>query len=127
MRNSALTSRYAEQARIMNDRPSSARLAHPTHIGRELSHHGVLIETDALMPKKPRLDKPADWTGHWWLPEDPDNTVAGVLRYDPAAGLRLDLIGGFENRILRPIKHGSPSGRAPGPGPWSSVSPTTKR
>lgn len=58
------------------------------------------------MPEKPRLDKAADWTGHWWLPEDPDNTVAGVLRYDPADGLRLDLIGGFEDRILRPIEHG---------------------
>lgn len=58
------------------------------------------------MPEKPRLDKSADWTGHWWLPENTENVVPGVLRYDPAGGLGLDLIGGFEDRILRPIKHG---------------------
>lgn len=58
------------------------------------------------MTEKPRLDKPADWTGHWWLPEMPEAAVPGVLRYDPENGLRLDLIGGFEDRILRQVAPG---------------------
>lgn len=58
------------------------------------------------MADAPRLDKPAEWTGHWWLPEDPERAVPGVLRYEPGEGLRLALIGGFENRITRPIEGG---------------------
>ena len=35
------------------------------------------------MPDKRRLDESAEWTGHWWLPEEPDRVIPGVLRYDP--------------------------------------------
>ncbi|GAB2473652.1 hypothetical protein GCM10027030_05210 [Luteococcus sediminum] len=58
------------------------------------------------MADAPRLDKPAEWTGHWWLPEDPQRAVPGVLRYEPGAGLTLSLIGGFEDRILQPLEGG---------------------
>lgn len=58
------------------------------------------------MTEAPRLDKPAEWTGHWWLPDDPERTVPGVLRYQPGEGLLLSLIGGFEDRIMRPIEGG---------------------
>lgn len=58
------------------------------------------------MPERPRLDQTAEWTGHWWLPEAPEDTVPGVLRYDPVDGLRLELIGGFEDRIMREIPSG---------------------
>lgn len=58
------------------------------------------------MPDKPRLDKSAEWTGHWWLPDAAESTVPGVLRYDPVDGLRLDLIGGFEDRVLRQVRPG---------------------
>lgn len=58
------------------------------------------------MADAPRLDKPAEWTGHWWLPEDPEHVVPGVLRYEPGDGLRLSLIGGFEDRILQPMEGG---------------------
>ena len=61
---------------------------------------------EGRMPEKPRLDKSAEWTGHWWLPEDPEAAVPGILRYDPVEGLRLDLIGGFEDRILRAVAEG---------------------
>lgn len=58
------------------------------------------------MAEAPRLDLPTEWTGHWWLPDDPDRAVPGILRYKPGEGLRLSLIGGFEDRILRPIENG---------------------
>lgn len=58
------------------------------------------------MAEAPRLDKPSEWTGHWWLPEDPERAIPGVLRYVPGDGLRLSLIGGFEDRITRPIDGG---------------------
>jgi hypothetical protein len=35
------------------------------------------------MPDKRRLDESAEWTGHRWLPEEPDRVIPGVLRYDP--------------------------------------------
>jgi hypothetical protein len=45
------------------------------------------------------LDKAGEWAGLWWLPDDPDEQVPGVLRYDPEGGLSLSLIGAFEDRI----------------------------
>jgi len=48
---------------------------------------------------------PQEWTGHWWLPGVPDQTVPGVLRFGPNDGLTLSLIGGFESRVLH--RHGS--------------------
>lgn len=53
--------------------------------------------------KEPNLHDPAEWTGHWWLPADPETVVAGVLRFEPNHGLTLSLVGGFEDRILRQI------------------------
>jgi hypothetical protein len=41
-----------------------------------------------------------EWAGEWWLPEDPEHRVPGVLRYDAADELRLSLIGAFEDRIM---------------------------
>lgn len=42
----------------------------------------------------------SEWAGEWWLPEDPDRRVPGVLRYNAEDGLRLTLIGAFEDRII---------------------------
>jgi hypothetical protein len=36
----------------------------------------------------------------WWLPDDPDQPIPGVLRYSPDDGLVLSLIGAFEDRIM---------------------------
>lgn len=46
------------------------------------------------------LEDPAEWVGLWWLPDDPDEQVPGVLRYDSEIGLVLSLIGAFEDRIM---------------------------
>lgn len=53
------------------------------------------------MTSESRLDHPGGWTGHWWLPDDPETVVPGILRYDPADGLDLTLIGGFDARVVR--------------------------
>jgi hypothetical protein len=52
------------------------------------------------------LDESGEWAGLWWLPDEPDDRVPGVLRYDPEGGAVLSLIGTFEDRIL--------SSRSPG-------------
>jgi hypothetical protein len=46
------------------------------------------------------LDESGEWAGLWWLPDEPDDQVPGVLRYDPEGGVVLSLIGTFEDRIL---------------------------
>lgn len=46
------------------------------------------------------LDEAGEWAGLWWLPDDPDERVPGVLRYDAEGGLWLSLIGAFEDRIM---------------------------
>lgn len=46
------------------------------------------------------LDGAGEWAGLWWLPDDPDERVPGVLRYDAEDGLSLSLIGAFEDRIM---------------------------
>ena len=33
--------------------------------------------------------------GWFFLPEDPDNRVPGVLKWDPAKGAEIELMGGF--------------------------------
>lgn len=46
------------------------------------------------------LDEASEWAGFWWLPDEPDLRVPGVLRYAPEDGLVLSLIGTFEDRIM---------------------------
>ena len=45
------------------------------------------------------LDEVGEWAGLWWFPDDPDERVPGILRYDAEGGLSLSLIGAFEDRI----------------------------
>ncbi|WP_337007373.1 MULTISPECIES: HEPN domain-containing protein [unclassified Microbacterium] len=54
-----------------------------------------------------QLSEPNDWTGHWWLPEEPDKKVPGVLSFKPESGLRLRLIGGWDYHVTRPGLNGS--------------------
>jgi hypothetical protein len=46
------------------------------------------------------LDEPGEWAGLWWLPEEPENQIPGVLRYLPDGKLELSLIGAFEERLM---------------------------
>lgn len=68
------------------------------------------------MPNNPlNLDEAREWAGVWWLPDEPNEKVPGVLRYDPEEGLSLSLIGTFEDRIITT----DPSG-------WSAVHAGTR-
>ncbi len=51
------------------------------------------------------LDGSYEWSGHWWLPGNPDNKVDGALRYDKHKGLELSLIGGFDDRSIERSSH----------------------
>ena len=41
--------------------------------------------------------KPFERMGEWWLPENPDRRVSGVLTYGPEDGFSLKLIGSFKD------------------------------
>ena len=43
-----------------------------------------------------KLSEQHIFKGYWWLPDNPDNKVAGVLTYTPGEKLVLELIGAFE-------------------------------
>lgn len=45
------------------------------------------------------LDEAVEWAGLWWLPDDPDKQVPGILRYDGEGSPSVALIGAFEDRI----------------------------
>ena len=68
------------------------------------------------MSKEPWLHEPHEWSGHWWLPEAPDEICAGVLRYAADGGLTLSLVNGFEDQVLR----------QDGPGTWAVVEGTRR-
>lgn len=46
------------------------------------------------------LAESREWAGLWWLPDNPDERVPGVLSYDPYGGISLSLIGAFEDRVV---------------------------
>ena len=58
------------------------------------------------MNRQPWLTEPAEWTGRWWLPDDPETVIAGVLRYQPDNGPVLSLVGGFSEQSLVEIEGG---------------------
>lgn len=52
------------------------------------------------------LDEAGEWAGLWWLPDDPDKQVPGILRYDGEGSPSLALIGAFEDRITSDLAPG---------------------
>jgi len=38
-----------------------------------------------------------EYSGDWWLPEDPDNEISGTLTYSSQSGAHLALIGSFKD------------------------------
>lgn len=43
-----------------------------------------------------KLSEQHIFKGYWWLPENPEDRVAGVLTYTPGEKILLELIGGFK-------------------------------
>ncbi|GAB3131996.1 ApeA N-terminal domain 1-containing protein [Marisediminicola antarctica] len=52
------------------------------------------------------LDEAGEWAGLWWRPDDPNERVPGVLRYNAAGSLSLSLIGAFEDRVTSNLAPG---------------------
>lgn len=51
--------------------------------------------------------KSFEYNGYWWLPSDPQRSIAGNLKFDPVNGGSLDLLGSFKdipdlNKVLEP-------------------------
>lgn len=45
------------------------------------------------------LDEKIEYKGYWYLPSNPDNSVAGIVTYYPNEKIVLELIGSFDNSI----------------------------
>lgn len=58
------------------------------------------LDGSTMMNDPLHLDESVEWVGHWWLPDDPEKKVPGILRYDGKGGIALLLIGGFEDRVM---------------------------
>jgi hypothetical protein len=48
-----------------------------------------------------------EYNGIWWLPENPENKISGILKFHPVEGANLELIGSFKspkdlNKFLQP-------------------------
>ncbi len=50
------------------------------------------------MSKTINLDEKLECKGYWWLPNNPDENVAGVLTYIPDEKILLELIGAFDSK-----------------------------
>ena len=44
-----------------------------------------------------KLSEQHIFKGYWWLPNNPEKKVAGVLTYTPAEHILLELIGAFDS------------------------------
>jgi len=51
------------------------------------------------------LSSESTWRGRFWLPDSPDNVQRGILTYTPDKGVRLALIGGFDDAVWLPTEN----------------------
>lgn len=42
------------------------------------------------------MDQYFEYKGKWFLPNDPENVISGILKFDPKEDIRLELIGAFD-------------------------------
>ncbi|MDO4254067.1 MAG: hypothetical protein Q4C81_02820 [Kocuria sp.] len=50
------------------------------------------------------LDEAGEWTGTWWLSDDPKEKIPGTLRYGGEGNLSLSLDGAFEGARTK-VRH----------------------
>lgn len=51
-----------------------------------------------------------EYKGRWWVPDNPDDEVAGLIKYSPESGITLELIGQFKpNKGKKMPGDGSPT------------------
>ena len=46
------------------------------------------------------------WRGHWWIPGDDETVMPGTLYCADDGRLRLELVGGFDTTIRKPLPEG---------------------
>jgi hypothetical protein len=51
------------------------------------------------------VEKDKTYHGHWWVPEQPHHRVSGVLYVQKSGGIKLHLIGMFENDASETLGH----------------------
>ena len=49
-----------------------------------------------------RLAEPIEATGMFWLPEQPDTQLSGVLKISESSEITVDLAGAFGNPLVTP-------------------------
>ena len=67
-----------------------------------------------------RLAEPIETTGMFWLPEQPDTQLSGVLKISESSEITVDLAGTFGNPLVTPRRFGvpdTPSGEEGAPDP----------
>lgn len=42
------------------------------------------------------MNDKVEYKGYWWIPNNPDRAIAGVITYLPKESITLELIGSFE-------------------------------
>ena len=47
------------------------------------------------------MDQYFEHKGKWFLPDDPDNVLSGILKFDPKEDIRLELIGAFDYNLKK--------------------------
>ena len=55
------------------------------------------------MNKAVNFNEKLENKGYWWLPNNPNETVAGVLTYIPNEKITLELIGTFDSKKVSVI------------------------
>ena len=50
------------------------------------------------MGKTINFNEKLECKGYWWLPNNPNETIAGVLTYIPNEKILLELIGTFDSK-----------------------------
>ncbi len=50
-----------------------------------------------ILKEQPKLTDRFEYEGLWWLPDNPDEKIAGNLLFDPEEGATLKLIGSFKS------------------------------
>ena len=46
-----------------------------------------------------------EYKGKWWLPQNPDTKVAGIIRFEPSEMPTLELLGSFEGSVFSELNN----------------------
>jgi hypothetical protein len=64
------------------------------------------LETGSGTVSRPSSTSEREWRGYWWLPGNEEEAVPGILHQTDGGEVRLELIGGFDVRVVTPMGPG---------------------